>query len=51
MEERKAGNREVINAETSTLASIRAITLPEVQDFMEEFAPGFAMSLDEISRG
>ena len=51
VEERKAGNREFINAETATLTSIRAITLPEVQDFMEEFVPGFAMSLDEISRG
>lgn len=51
VEERKAGNREFIEAEMSTLAAIRADALPEVQVFMEEFAPGFALSLDEISRG
>ena len=51
MEERSAGNREFIQAEETTLASIRAIPLPEVQDFMDEFVPGFGMSLDEISRG
>ena len=26
------------------------IDLPEVQDFMDDFVPGFGMSLDEISR-
>lgn len=51
VEERKAGNREFVEAEMSTLAAIRADALPEVQMFMEQFAPGFALSLDEISRG
>lgn len=51
VEERKAGNREFIEAEMSTLAAIRATDLPEVQAFMEIFSPGFALSLDEISRG
>ena len=51
VEERKAGNREFVEAEMSTLAAIRATDLPEVQVFMEQFAPGFALSLDEISRG
>ena len=51
VEERKAGNREFVEAEMSTLAAIRADALPEVQVFMEQFAPGFALSLDEISRG
>ena len=50
VEERKAGNREFVEAEMSTLAAIRADALPEVQVFMEQFAPGFALSLDEISR-
>ena len=49
-EERSAGNREFLQAEETTLASIRKIDLPEVQDFMDEFVPGFSMSLDEISR-
>ena len=51
LEERSAGNREFEQAEASTLAAIRAIDLPEVQDFMEEYVPGFSMSLYEISRG
>ena len=51
MEERSAGNREFVQAEESTLETIRKIDLPEVQDFMDEFVPGFSMSLDEISRG
>lgn len=51
MEERKMGNREFAEAETSTLSAIRRIDLPEVQDFMDDFVPGFGMSLDEISRG
>ena len=51
MEERSAGNREFYQAEETVLASIRKIDLPEVQDFMDEFVPGFGMSLDEISRG
>lgn len=50
LEERTAGNREFCQAEESTLAAIRKINLPEVQDFMDEFVPGFSMSLDEISR-
>ncbi|MBQ9197105.1 MAG: 5'-deoxynucleotidase [Clostridia bacterium] len=50
-EERSAGNREFLQAEETTLASIRKIDLPEVQDFMDEFVPGFSMSLDEISKG
>ena len=51
MEERSAGNREFYQAEETVLASIRKIDLPEVQDFMDEFVPGFGMSLDEISKG
>ena len=51
VEERSAGNREFLQAEETTLAAIRKIDLPEVQDFMDEFVPGFSMSLDEISKG
>ena len=51
MEERSAGNREFEQAEVTTLAAIRKIDLPEVQDFMDEYVPGFGMSLDEISKG
>lgn len=50
LEEKKAGNSEFEDAGDSTYESIRRIDLPEVQDFVDEFIPGFGMSLDEISR-
>ncbi|NLD33883.1 MAG: 5'-deoxynucleotidase [Clostridiales bacterium] len=50
LEELKAGNREFREAQTGIEASIHAIDLPEVQDFMQEFVPGFSMTLDQISR-
>ncbi|NLA53827.1 MAG: 5'-deoxynucleotidase [Clostridiales bacterium] len=50
LEEAKAGNAEFREAQTGIEASIYAIDLPEVQDFMREFIPGFTMTLDQISR-
>ncbi len=50
LEENKAGNREFAEAQTGIESSIHAIDLPEVRDFMQQFAPGFAMTLDQISR-
>lgn len=50
LEESKAGNREFAEAQAGILSSINAIELPEVKDFMAEFVPGFAMTLDQISR-
>ncbi|MDO5021822.1 MAG: 5'-deoxynucleotidase [Eubacteriales bacterium] len=50
LEESKVGNREFEEAERGILSSIHAIDLPEVKDFMDEFVPGFAMTLDQISR-
>lgn len=50
VEERKAGNREFAEAQESIERAINAIDLPEVRDFMTQFAPGFSMTLDEISR-
>ncbi|MGI6738939.1 MAG: 5'-deoxynucleotidase [Christensenellales bacterium] len=49
LEESKVGNREFTEAQVGILNSIQAIELPEVKDFMREFVPGFAMSLDQIS--
>ena len=49
LEETKAGNSEFVEARESIAASLRAIDLPEVQDFVREFVPGFGMSLDQIS--
>lgn len=50
LEEAKAGNAEFREAQTGIESSIYAINLPEVQDFMREFIPGFTMTLDRISR-
>ena len=50
LEEGKAGNHEFREAQAGIEGSIRAIDLREVQDFMQEFVPGFAMTLDQISR-
>ena len=50
VEEQNLGNREFDQAKTLVLESIRDSILPEVAEFMEEFAPGFELSLDELSR-
>lgn len=50
LEETKAGNNEFLEARESIFASLHAVDLPEVQDFMRDFVPGFGMSLDQISR-
>lgn len=50
LEEAKAGNTEFREAQAGIEASLYAIDLKEVQDFMKEFVPGFGMTLDQISR-
>lgn len=50
LEEAKGGNREFAEAQVGILSSIHAIELDEVRDFMRDFVPGFAMTLDQISR-
>lgn len=49
LEERKVGNLEFEQARKTVKKSIDQIDLPEVQDFMSEFVPGFTLTLDEIS--
>lgn len=49
LEEKKSGNKEFDKASKTIKKSIEKIDLPEVQDFMAEFVPGFALTLDEIS--
>ncbi len=44
------GNREFKDAQESTLARLRAMEMPEVDFFLEHFAPPFALSLDELRR-
>jgi 5'-deoxynucleotidase len=49
VEELKAGNGEFAKAKEAIAADIAAMNLPEVQDFMREFAPSFELSLDELN--
>jgi hypothetical protein len=49
LEERKSGNQEIESARKSVKKSLDQIDLPEVQDFISQCVPGFAMTLDEIS--
>lgn len=50
IEERKAGNMEFANAEQSTLESIKAMELPEAQIFIDEFLPGYSLTIDELGK-
>lgn len=50
MEEEKTGNREFVKAKESTEKALEMLAdeLPEVRDFMEEFLPAYARTLDEL---
>ena len=47
IEERLMGNGEFINAEKSTLNSIRAMDIPETEEFIKEFLLSYNLSLDD----
>jgi len=49
VEEIKAGNGEFRKAAESTLAKLHAYDMPEVEYFLENFAPSFALTLDELN--
>ncbi len=49
VEELKAGNEEFRKAKEAIERDIARIDLPEVCDFMREFAPSFELSLDELN--
>ncbi|MHA6529606.1 5'-deoxynucleotidase [Paenibacillus sp. BAC0078] len=46
-----AGNREFAAAKEQTAAKLRALAMPEMEYFLTHMAPGFEMSLDELSAG
>ena len=50
LEERSIGNGDFSSAEREILASLQALELPEVEDFLETFADAFTQNLDELSR-
>lgn len=47
IEERKAGNMEFTSAQRATEESLRAMDMPEVNAFLEEFMPAYSLTLDE----
>jgi len=49
MEEKRSGNHEFDAAGENVLRAIEGIDLPEVKDFMAEFVPPFALTLDELN--
>lgn len=49
MQEQRAGNHEFDAAAANLRAQLDAMPLPEVQDFMREFVPAFALNLDELN--
>ncbi len=51
LEERRGGNNEFLLAEKTLRAKLERLELPEVTYFMENFAPGFSLTLDELGKG
>lgn len=51
IEEEKAGNSEFKAAADAQQAQLRELQMPEVDVFVEEFLPGYRLSLDEQERG
>lgn len=49
VEEMKSGNQEFARAKATLEAEIEVLDLPEVAWFMERFAPGFSLTLDELA--
>jgi len=49
LEEEGYGNQEFMAAKQNIEASIRALNLPEVNDFMDQFAPSFKLPLDALN--
>ncbi len=47
IEEEQMGNREFMRAKTEILTSLREMELMEVNIFLQEFLPSYALSLDE----
>lgn len=48
LEELKSGNMEFHRAAEQTMESIRAMELPELTYFLEQFLPSFKLTLDEM---
>lgn len=49
LEEEGYGNQEFMAAKQNIESSIRALDMPEVNDFMDQFAPSFRLPLDALN--
>lgn len=49
IEERKAGNMEFAKAEASALESLKKMNMPEAEDFIRDFLPGYELTLDQLT--
>lgn len=49
LEEEGYGNQEFMAAKQNIESAIRALNLPEVNDFMDQFAPSFMLPLDGLN--
>ena len=50
VEECKAGNAEFTKARQTVLDSMRAMDLPELDYFIEQFRPAYSLTLDELEK-
>lgn len=48
LEEEKSGNKEFLKAKQALLKEIEKMNMPEVRIFMDEFLPGYSLTLDEM---
>ncbi len=48
VEERRGGNRDFLQAEKGLRKQLDSMELPELTYFIETFAPGFSLTLDEL---
>ena len=48
LEELQSGNQEFADAARQTLASLRDMNMPEIDWFLERFAPAFGLTLDGL---
>ncbi len=50
IEEEESGNKDFIDAKEATLESIRKMNMPEVDFFLENFLPGYYLTLDKQTK-
>ncbi len=51
IEEEQSGNNDFSKAKESTWNSIKKMNMPEVEMFIDDFLPGYYLTLDELTNG